>query len=263
MYESFLVSQTFIAQGCKEEFSCSPLQIGILLCLTQIGILLGGIAYGMLSDRYGRILCFKSAVLISAFSNFLLLFSVNYYMMCIAMFLGGIGAGGENCLSSVVFIEFCPPSKRSHFTLLGIFWGAGGCTYSGIAALVTSTNTTSVYDWKYIVAADCLIKLFASIFRFSMVETPTYYYSKGEIMKGNAILNQISIENTGKEANFDNQEQLIVKTTENETKKISSENLILSLFISRADILMHLLLQLFWAFQQLSSTNYQSKNNVS
>jgi MFS family permease len=230
MFEIFLVSQTFISLGCKEEFSCSPLQIGILLSCSQIGILLGGIAYGMLSDRYGRILCFKSTVLISAFSNFSLLFSVNYYMMCIALFLGGIGAGGENALSSVVFIEFCPPSKRSHLTLLGVFWGAGGWTFSSIAAIVTSTNTTLIYDWKYIIAADCLIKILASIFRFSMVETPTYCYNKGEIMKAKAILNQISIENTGKEVNFDDQEHLIVKSTENETKKISSENLILSLF---------------------------------
>jgi MFS family permease len=230
MYEISLVTQAFTSQGCKEEFSCSSIQSGILISCFQIGILCGTIFFGTLSDRYGRILCFKSSILVATFSCMILLFSVNYYMMNAAFFVLGLGAGGENALVSVVFVEFCPPSKRSYLTLLGLFWGAGGCIYSGIAVIVTSTNSSSLYDWRYIIAADCVIKIVASIFRLYMIETPTYYFSKGETAKAELILNKISIENTGKELSFLDQEYLIPKNQALETKMRSGKHLFFRLF---------------------------------
>jgi MFS family permease len=77
----------------------------------------------------------------------ILLFSFDPYMIGIAMFLIGIGAGGENAISNIIFVEFCPPSKRIYFTLLGLFWGLGGFIYSGFGLFVNVFNDTRIKDY--------------------------------------------------------------------------------------------------------------------
>jgi MFS family permease len=194
--------------------------------------LIGGILYGVLADRYGRINNFKSSVFITALFSAVLLCSVNPYMMTVAYFFIGIGGGGENALGNVIFIEFCPPSKRDYLSLLGLFWGAGGCLDAGISVIVAATNNTYIYDWRYIIATDCFIKCLATAFRLYMIESPTYYLSKGEVDKALVVFNRISVENRGKEFSLTELESLRTtnESIEQEKNKNSVRELISQLF---------------------------------
>lgn len=102
-----------------------------------------------------------------------------------------------------MFYEFCPKSKIYYLTGMAVFWAAGG-TLSALIALITIlTNETSISSWRYIVGSGFVIEAFCVFFRFFLEETPAYCESSGQMERMKNILNNISIQNTGKEFEFD------------------------------------------------------------
>lgn len=188
----------YILQGSKEEWDLNSVEVGIIGTCFPLGLMIGAFVWGVIGDRYGRMYSFKSTVVLSTICSLCLLFSFNYLMVGGFLLLLGAGMGGELSLGGTVFCEFCPPSKLYYLTVMAIFWGAGG-TYVALAAFLTSlTNTTSISNWRFIVASGCLIEIGCLVFRFSLQETPAYCLEKGQIEKAEKVLNEISMENTSK-----------------------------------------------------------------
>lgn len=63
--------------------------------ITSLGMLVGGICFGILGDKIGRVKTFSHTVLIFALATGLMAFANNIYEIYALRFLAGIGAGGE------------------------------------------------------------------------------------------------------------------------------------------------------------------------
>ena len=129
----------------------------------------------------------------------MLVFSAHPFMVAGSLLLIGFGCGGEVSLAGIVFIEFCPPSKRYLMTFMALFWGIGATSTAAIALAVSLTNNTDIYDWRYICGCGACIEICCFITRFFLIETPAYCASKGDNVRAEQILNIISLQNTGKE----------------------------------------------------------------
>ena len=68
---------------------------GFISTITNLGMLVGGIAFGILGDKIGRVKTFSHTVIIFAIATALMAFANNIYMIYGLRFLAGIGAGGE------------------------------------------------------------------------------------------------------------------------------------------------------------------------
>ena len=68
---------------------------GLISSITNLGMLVGGICFGILGDKIGRVKTFSHTVLIFALATGLMAFANNIYEIYALRFLTGIGAGGE------------------------------------------------------------------------------------------------------------------------------------------------------------------------
>lgn len=198
----WFINMGYILKGCREEWGLSTFEIGIIGSFSPLGLLIGGLLWGYLSDRYGRMLAFKSSVLFCLFSSICLTFAPKYEIVALSLFTLGIGMAGELALGGNVFLEFCPPSKRYLLTLMNLFFSVGSTSIALIGFGVSYVNTTSINDWRFIIGFSATIEILATFFRFFMIETPVYCVSKGNLKKAERTLNIISLKNTGKEFLF-------------------------------------------------------------
>ena len=198
--------------------------IGNIAAICSSGLLAGGIVFGIVADKFGRMYAFKSSVFIAAIASIGLTISQNYQTVAVCLFVIGFAMSGELALGGTVFLEFCPPSKRYYLTMMMLFSTLGATTISMIAFLVAYTNTSSYHDWRYIVAFGCFFEIISTIFRCFMIETPAYCINKGDHERAEKILNIISLKNTGKEFILSDPEMHSSGIYEFEKSSINIEN---------------------------------------
>jgi MFS family permease len=224
----------YILEGSAKEFGMNGIEIGLLGSCFPLGLMIGAFIWGLVGDKYGRMYAFKPTVCISAFFSLMLTVSVHPGMSGVALVFLGFGIGGELSLGGTVFCEFCPPSKAYYLTVLGIFWAVGGTVSALIAFMIVMTNNTSIYDWRYIVGSSFVIEVGCMIFRFFMEETPAFSILSGQVEKTEKILNNISIQNTGKNFFLDNQlksvDKPILNSKTEEVGTKSSKEILKKLF---------------------------------
>ena len=68
---------------------------GMLSTVTTFGSLLGGILFGLLADRFGRVRILTYTIFIFAISTAGIMFAQNFITFAILRFCVGLGAGGE------------------------------------------------------------------------------------------------------------------------------------------------------------------------
>ena len=84
-------------------FGITGTQAGFISTITNLGMLVGGIIFGILADKYGRVKVFSQTVIIFSVASLLMFFASNIYLVYLFRFIAGIGAGGEYgaCMSLI------------------------------------------------------------------------------------------------------------------------------------------------------------------
>ncbi|WHA09171.1 MFS transporter [Enterococcus montenegrensis] len=84
-------------------FGITGTQAGFISTITNLGMLVGGIIFGILADKFGRVKVFSQTVIIFSLASVLMFFASNIYLVYLFRFIAGIGAGGEYgaCMSLI------------------------------------------------------------------------------------------------------------------------------------------------------------------
>jgi MFS family permease len=116
------------------ELHLSPGQSGALVTWTLIGAVAGGLIFGALADRYGRVRVLTWTILLFAVFTGLCSVAQGYWDLLFYRTVAGIGLGGEFGIGMALAAEAWPASKRarvSSYVALG--WQCGVL----LAAVVT------------------------------------------------------------------------------------------------------------------------------
>nr|XP_020462348.1 solute carrier family 22 member 7-like [Monopterus albus] len=106
-----------------------------------LGVMLGGIAFGYLCDKYGRKNTLLASYIIAITFGFASAFANSYILFAVLRFLTGFGLTGISSTSIVLSIEWVDTSHRSLIGVLGsMAWSVGNMLLAGFAFLVT--------DWR-------------------------------------------------------------------------------------------------------------------
>ncbi len=76
-------------------FGINSTLAGFISTITNLGMLVGGIFFGLMADRFGRVKVFSYTVLLFSIASVLMYFASNIYLVYLFRFIAGIGAGGE------------------------------------------------------------------------------------------------------------------------------------------------------------------------
>ncbi|MFD0966555.1 MFS transporter [Seminibacterium arietis] len=103
----------FMLTAISTDLALSPAQAGSLVTWTLIGAVVGGIVFGTLSDRYGRVRVLTWTIVLFAVFTGLCAFSQGYWDLLIYRTVAGIGLGGEFGIGMALAIEAWPARHRA------------------------------------------------------------------------------------------------------------------------------------------------------
>lgn len=118
------------------DLSISAAQAGWIGTITNLGMLVGGLLFGLLADRYNKFKIFKLTILIFSVATGLIFFTKSLPYLYLMRFIAGIGVGGEYGIAIAIMAGIVPPSKMGRISSL-----------NGIAGQVGSISSALLAGW--------------------------------------------------------------------------------------------------------------------
>ena len=128
-FMSFALSSIIASLGI------STIQAGWINTITHWGVLLGGVLFGILSDKYGRVKVFSYTIFIFAAGTALMYFAKNITMIYILRFIIGLGNGGEYGVGMALIAEYF---STKHYGRISSLAAIGGQLGGIIAAILSA-----------------------------------------------------------------------------------------------------------------------------
>ncbi|MEM6161437.1 MFS transporter [Erwinia sp. P6884] len=134
----------FMLPAISVSLALDSSQAGSLVTWTLIGAVIGGIIFGHLSDRFGRIRVLTFTILMFSVFTGLCAIAQGYWDLLIYRTLAGVGLGGEFGIGMALIAESWPANKRNRASAwVGMGWQLGVL----LAALITPL-LLNVIGWR-------------------------------------------------------------------------------------------------------------------
>jgi putative MFS transporter len=148
----------------------------------MIGLLLGGIAWGMLGDKKGRLSVLFGSIILYSTANFFTAFihTVDQYALC--RFVAGLGLAGELGAGITLVSELLPREKRG----IGTSFVAGIGLLGAVGAYFTYQFTK---DWRLCYKIGGILGMVLLVMRISVVESGMFIRIKYQaVQRGNFFM---------------------------------------------------------------------------
>ncbi|MDO4669931.1 MAG: MFS transporter [Aerococcus sp.] len=127
---------SFSMSSIIQTFHLSGVQGGAIATLTNLGMLVGGVIFGMLGDRHNKMTILKWTLLIFCLASGGIAFASNITMIYLLRFLAGIGVGGEYGIALSIMANLVPLDKMGRVSSLnGVAGQIGSITSALLAGL--------------------------------------------------------------------------------------------------------------------------------
>jgi MFS family permease len=191
LFDSFEVQMFSSAVGpLGDHFGASVLARDALLAVWLTGILLGALAGGRLTDRFGRRKLFVITLLWYAGFTVATGLAPSLGFVYVFRFLAALGVGAEYAIVNAAIAEFAPARVRGRVNALVMnFWPAGAILAALLAYLLLDTLALgSAVSWRYMFILGGLIALIVLYFRRRIPESPRWLASRGRHQEAEAIV---------------------------------------------------------------------------
>ena len=134
----------FMLKMISTDLSLTPAEGASLVTATLIGAVIGGIVFGMLSDRIGRVRVLTYTIVVFAIFTGLCGLAQGYYDLLLYRTLAGLGLGGEFGIGMALVAEAWPSSMRARVSsYVGLGWQLGV-----LAAAIVTPILLPVIGWR-------------------------------------------------------------------------------------------------------------------
>lgn len=122
----------------------SKVEAGWIATITNLGMLLGGIVFGILADRYNKFKVFRWTVVIFSLATALIFFTPNLHYLYAMRFIAGIGVGGEYGVAIAIMAGLVPKENMGRVSSInGIVGQIGSITSAALAGLIAP-----IFGWR-------------------------------------------------------------------------------------------------------------------
>jgi MFS transporter, AAHS family, benzoate transport protein len=166
-------------------------QAGVLGSLTPIGMLVGAVVVGLLTDRVGRRRLVLASVAVFSLAMLLCGFAPGVGVFAVGRVLVGIGVGGVLPSIAALVFEYSPPGRRNLNTALAFAGvGVGGALAAGVAATLVPTLGFRV---EYLVGGFAAVVVLPLAFRF-LPESLVYLRAAGRAAEADALAARLGVD---------------------------------------------------------------------
>ena len=150
----------------------------------MIGLLIGGIIWGMMGDKRGRLSVLFGSILLYSLANFLTGYVTNTDQYAVARFIAGLGLAGELGAGITLVSELLPKSKRG----VGTSLVAGIGLFGAVFAFFTFSFTD--HDWRLCYKIGGVLGMLLLFLRISVAESGMFKEIKSteHVSRGNILM---------------------------------------------------------------------------
>jgi len=150
-----------------------------LLNMQMAGTLIGGLFWGILGDKKGRISTLFGSILLYSIANTLNAFVVSVDQYAILRFIAGIGLAGELGVGITLVAEVLPKDQRGYGTMIVAGIGVTGALLANVVAKL---------DWRTAYVVGGIMGLALLLLRIKVVESSMFSdVKKSDHKKGSVI----------------------------------------------------------------------------
>jgi benzoate transport len=165
----------FMLRTIASDLHLSQAQSASLVTATLIGAVLGGIGFGMLSDRLGRVRVLTWTIVVFAVFTGLCAFAQGYWDLLVYRTMAGVGLGGEFGIGMALVAEAWPAAKRARASsYVGLGWQMGV-----LVAAIATPLLLPVIGWRGMFAIGVFPAVAAYFIRASLHE-PAVFVAKSK-----------------------------------------------------------------------------------
>ncbi|QDV35739.1 MFS transporter [Tautonia plasticadhaerens] len=130
-----------------------PYYTNLTFAAFLLGGALGGVVFGRLSDRYGRVRVLVWTILMYSMATCLSAFSASWWQMAAFRFLVALGTGGEWAVATALVAEVFP--RRARAWSLSIFHASSvlGSWMAAAAGVLLVANPDLGWRWGFVIGA--------------------------------------------------------------------------------------------------------------
>jgi len=134
----------FMLRVISADLHLTPAEGASLVTATLVGAVLGGLIFGMLSDRLGRVRVLTWTIVMFAVFTGMCAFAQGYWDLLIYRAIAGFGLGGEFGIGMALVAEAWPATKRARASsYVGLGWQLGV-----LAAALVTPMLLPVIGWR-------------------------------------------------------------------------------------------------------------------
>ena len=153
----------------------------LLISIQMVGMVIGGIIFGILGDRKGRLKVLFGSILLYSVANILngMVTDINQYI--ILRFIAGVGLAGELGAGITLVSELLPKEKRS--TAAGFIAGFG------LFGVVAASMISKMVDWRMCYYIGGVLGVILLLMRIQVQESNIFkHVQSADISKGNFLM---------------------------------------------------------------------------
>jgi benzoate transport len=169
-----LLILSFALSGIIASFGLTNTAAGSLNTLTLLGAVVGGIVFGILSDRFGRVRMLTWSILLFAVFTGLSALAQGFVDLGIYRFVAGIGIGGEFGIGMTLAAEAVPPGWRARATS----WVGVGFQLGVLAAALLSAPIIALWGWRGLFVVGVFPAIVAFVLRRTVHEPAVFERSR-------------------------------------------------------------------------------------
>jgi len=162
-----------------KHFGISAATGGFLNSLTLMSSAVGGVAFGLLADRYGRTWSMMASILVYSIFTALCGFSQTITQLAVFRLMLGLGIGGEWSTGAALITETWPAKHRGK--AFGIMQSGFAVGYA-LAALVAAV-VLPLWGWRGVFFVGVLPALFTFWIRRNVQEPEVWIKSRAEAVR--------------------------------------------------------------------------------
>ena len=161
---------SFVMVALQKDWGLSTQEMGWIGSINSIGMAVGALIFGILSDKIGRKSVFIITLLLFSIGSGLTALTTTLAMFLVLRFLIGMGLGGELPVASTLVSESVEAHERGKIVvLLESFWAGGWL----IAALI-SYFVIPKYGWEVAMVLSAIPALYGLYLRWNLPDSPRF-----------------------------------------------------------------------------------------
>lgn len=185
------LSQIMSGYSLEEQASTGK----FLFNMQMMGMLIGGLLWGVLGDKKGRIKVLFGSILLYSIANLINAFVTDITSYAVVRVIAGIGLAGELGAGITLVSEMMSKEKRGYGTMIIVVFGALGAVVASLVGsegevignLINSLSGVQLANWQVTYLVGGFLGLFLLLLRVGTIES-TYFEKMSDnkqVSKGN------------------------------------------------------------------------------